>query len=207
MEHLHAGHAGTTGMYARASNSLFWPNMRADLVRHRAECSSCVMNAPSNPSSPPLPYQHPAYPFHSVCSDFFTVNGVNYIAIVDRYSGWLSLFSLAKDDSKHITNVFRNYFSRWGIPVSITTDGASVYVSQEMENFLARYGVHHRVSSYYYPRGNKRSEVAVKSGKRLVMDNLGPSGSLDTDKFARAILMHRNQTDPTSGLSPAHSQA
>ena len=35
------------------------------------------------------------------------------------------------------------------------------------------------------------------------MDNLGPSGSLDTDKFARAILMHRNQTDPTSGLSPA----
>ena len=140
MEHLHAGHAGTTGMYARASNSLFWPNMRADLVRHRAECSSCVMNAPSNPSSPPLPYQHPAYPFHSVCSDFFTVNGVNYIAIVDRYSGWLSLFSLAKDDSKHIINVFRTYFSRWGIPVSITTDGASVYVSQEMENFLARYG-------------------------------------------------------------------
>ena len=86
MQHLHAGHAGATGMYSRASNSLYWPNMRSDLVRHRAECSSCVMNAPSNPSSPPLPYQHPAYPFHSVCSDFFTVNGVSYIAIVDGFS-------------------------------------------------------------------------------------------------------------------------
>ena len=172
-------------------------------MRHRAECKSCVKNAPSNPSSPPLPYKHPAYPFHSICSDFFTVNGVSYIAIVDRYSGWLSLFILAKDDSKHVITVLRNYFSCWGIPVELTTDGAPVYVSQEMEQFLARYGVHHRVSSNYYPRGNKRSEVAVKSGKRLIMDNLAPSGSLDTDRLARALLIHRNQTDPMSGLSPA----
>ena len=131
------------------------------------------------------------------------MNGVNYIAIVDRYSGWLSLFTLAKDDSKHIISVLRNYFARWGIPVELTTDGASVYISQEMEQFLSRYGVRHRVSSYYYPRGNKLSEVAVKSGKRLVMDNLSANGSLDTDKFMRALLIHRNQTDPVSGLSPA----
>ena len=203
MEHLHAGHAGATGMFARASNSVYWPNMRTDLVRHRAECISCTKNAPSNPASPPLPYQHPAYPFHSICSDFFTVNSVSYIAIVDRYSGWLSLFSLQKDDSKHIISVLRNYFARWGIPVELTTDGASVYVSQEMEQFLSRYGVKHRVSSSYYPRGNKRSEVAVKSAKRLVMDNLSPNGSLDTDRFMRALLIHRNQTDPVSGLSPA----
>ena len=203
LSHLHAGHAGATGMYARASNTLYWPNIRSDLVRHRAECTSCVLNAPSNPSSPPLPYEHPAYPFHSVVSDFFTVNGANYMAVCDRYSGWLSIFSLAKDDSKHIISVLRTYFSRWGIPVYLTTDAASVYVSQEMENFLSRYGVHHRVSSSYYPRGNKRSEVAVKSGKRLIMENLGPGGSLDTDKLARALLSHRNQTDPVSGLSPA----
>ena len=203
LEHLHAGHAGVTGMFARASNSFYWPGMKSDLIRHRAECISCVTNAPSNPSSPPLAYQHPSYPFHSVCSDFFSVNNISYNAIVDRYSGWLSLFSLAKDDSAHVINVLRSYFCRWGIPVELTTDGASVFVSYEMEQFLLRYGVKHRVSSAYYPRGNKRSEVAVKSGKRLIMDNLASNGSLDTDKFARALLMHRNQTDPVSGLSPA----
>ena len=37
MDHLHAGHAGATGMFARASNSVYWPNMRTDLVRHRVE--------------------------------------------------------------------------------------------------------------------------------------------------------------------------
>ena len=60
-----------------------------------------------------------------------------------------------------------------------------------------------RVSSAYYPRGNKRSEVAVKSAKRLILDNLGINGSLNTDGLAKALLMHRNQTDPVSGLSPA----
>ena len=83
LDHLHAGHAGVTSMHARASNSVYWPNIREDLTRLRAECTSCIKNAPSNPSSPPEPYIHPAYPFHSVCSDFFTVSGVNYLAICD----------------------------------------------------------------------------------------------------------------------------
>ena len=57
-----------------------------------------------------------------------------------------------------------------------------------MQEFLTRYGVTHRSSAAYYPRGNKRSEVAVKAGKRLVMYNLAPNGSLDTDRLARALL-------------------
>ena len=72
-----------------------------------------------------------------------------------------------------------------------------------MKEFFERWGVEHRVSSAYYPRANKRAEVAVKSAKRLVMDNLGPRGSLDTDRFARALLAHRNNPDPETGFSPA----
>ena len=72
-----------------------------------------------------------------------------------------------------------------------------------MKDFFERWGVEHRVSSAYYPRANKRAEVAVKSAKRLVMENLGPRGSLDTDRFARALLAHRNNPDPETGFSPA----
>ena len=43
----------------------------------------------------------------------------------------------------------------------------------------------------------------MKSAKRLVMENLGPRGSLDTDRFARALLAHRNNPDPETGVSPA----
>ena len=47
------------------------------------------------------------------------------------------------------------------------------------------------------------AEVAVKAGKRLVMDNLAANGSLDTDRLARALRAHRNLTDLVSGLSPS----
>ena len=47
------------------------------------------------------------------------------------------------------------------------------------------------------------AEVGVKSAKRLIRDNIHADGSLDNDRFARAILTHRNNPCPTSGLSPA----
>ena len=37
----------------------------------------------------------------------------------------------------------------------------------------------------------------------MVRDNLQPDGSLDGDKFARALLIHRNTPDPATGVSPA----
>jgi hypothetical protein len=203
MDHLYAANAGVTGMYARASTSVCWPNMRDDFTRLRTACSTCTKNASSNPSAPPEEVTPPAYPFHSIAADFFQVQNSSYLAVICRYSGWLSLFRLKKDDSQHVMSIFREYFSRWGIPVNLTTDGSSVFVSQDMEMFLTKYGVAHRVSSYYYPRANKRAEVAVKSGKRLILDNISSNGSLNTDRVARALLVHHNQTDPVSGLSPA----
>ena len=37
----------------------------------------------------------------------------------------------------------------------------------------------------------------------MIRDNLKPDGSLDGDKFARALLIHRNTPDPETGVSPA----
>merc|ERR1711942_524975 len=115
--------------------------------------------------------------------DFFHLAPHNYFAVVDRYSNWLSVFKLAKDNSEEIIKILRDYFSCYGIPVSATTDGASVFVSKLLEDFFDRWGVVHRVATAYNPRANKRSEVGVKSAKRLVRGNLAQDGSLHTDKF------------------------
>ena len=39
--------------------------------------------------------------------------------------------------------------------------------------------------------------------KRLIADNTGPGGSLNTDAVLRALLQYRNTPDPFTGLSPA----
>ena len=202
LETLHAGHAGVTTMLAKATQAIFWPSLRQDLIDVRAHCRDCTYAAPSNPAEPPQPPVEPDFPFSHICMDFFQVDAT-YLAIADRYTNWLSVFKLPKDDSYHVIEVLRQYFARWGIAKEVTSDGAAVFTSAQTEDFLARWGVTHRVSSAYYPRANKRAELAVKAAKRLVMGNLGPKGTLNTDSFARALLEHRNTVDPITQLSPA----
>ena len=203
LEHLHSGHAGITTMFERAKNTLYWPGHKNDITRHRQGCRTCDTIAPSNPAQPPSYPEQPLYPFHSICADFFTISSRNYLAICDRYSGWLSVLILARDDSAHIIKALREYCCTFGIPVILSTDGASVFTSSQVQHFCQRWGITHRISSAYHAHSNKRSEVGVKSAKRLVRDNIHANGSLENDAFARAMLTHRNNPCPATGLSPA----
>ena len=203
LEHLHAGHASATAMFERAATTLYWPNMRADMINFRAMCSSCTKYAPSNPRMPPVEPEQPTYPFQSICADFFHMAPYNYLAIVDRYSNWLSVFKLPRDDSTEVVTILRDYIGVFGIPCTLTTDGAKVFTSKLVEDFCTRWGIIHRVSTAYNPEANKRSEVGVKSAKRLIRGNCSQNGDLNNDRFTRALLAHRNQPCSTTGLSPA----
>ena len=204
LKYLHAGHQGVQAMLARASQTIYWPSYREDVMRTRAQCVACTTFAPSNP--PPLPSDCPnlpLYPFQEICTDFMEWNSKTYMVIVDRYSNWLSVFQLPKDDSKNVIKVLRQYFSVFGVAESICSDGASVYTSREMQLFCKTWGIQQKISSAYHPTSNRRAEIAVKSAKRLIRNNIGPAGSLNTNKFAQALLCLRNTPDPITKVSPA----
>ena len=157
LEHLHAGHASATAMFERAATSFYWPNFRADMINFRASCTTCTKYAPSNPSMPPTEPEQPIYPFQSVCADFFHISPNNYLALVDRYSNWLSISKLPTDSSEELVKVLRDYIATFGIPSTLTTDGAKVFTSKLVEDFCSRWGIVHRVATAYNPRANKRA--------------------------------------------------
>ena len=204
LKHLHAAHGGTKAMIARAVKDVYWPNYILDIEETRNTCASCNVHAPSNPPafSNPVP-DLPSFPFQVVCSDFFSWKGKSYLIFVDKYSNWLSVLKLPKDDTKHVILALRQYFTVFGVAEELCTDGASVYTSQEMQQFCKQWGVRQRISSAYNASSNKRAEIGVKSAKRLIRENTANNGSLETDKFARALLSHRNTPDPESQVSPA----
>merc|ERR1711954_37028 len=152
--------------------------MRADMINYRAMCSSCIKYAPSNPRMPPVEPEQPTYPFQSICADFLHIAPYNYLAIVDRYSNWLSIFKLPRYDSTEVVTILREYRGVFGIPCTLTMDGAKVFTSKLIEDFCTRWGIIHRVSTAYNPEANKRSEVGVKSAKRLIRGNCKQNGDL-----------------------------
>ena len=204
LQHLHACHSGVNAMIQRALVDIYWPQCKQDIINFKNSCLSCATNAPSNPAQHSSPEPDlPQYPFQVVCTDFFTYKNRNYLILVDKYSNWLSVMLLQKDDSKHVIKALREYFTFFGVCETLCSDGALVFTSNEMQQFCKLWGINQRISSAYYPTSNKRAEVGVKSAKRIIRENVTPQGSLNSDLFARALLMHRNLPDPVSKVSPA----
>ena len=60
-----------------------------------------------------------------------------------------------------------------------------------------------RISSAHYPQSNGRTELAVKTAKRTLIDDTDGYGRLRHDLAARAMMTHRNTPHQDLGLSPA----
>ena len=60
------------------------------------------------------------------------MNGVNYLVIADRYSGWLSVLYVGKGefDTDKLIEVFRDYFLSFGVVEEISSDSASQFMYQ-----------------------------------------------------------------------------
>ena len=90
----------------------------------------------------------------------------------------------------------------YGCPETITTDGAPNLTAKEVEDFMRTYGIHHRVTSVANPHANCRAELAVKTIKRLLRDNTGAFGTVNTARFSRALLTLCNTPDRDTKKSP-----
>ena len=194
-------------MEQHARAIVFWPGMSRDIRATRYGCTDCNRNAPSQASTPPLPSSPPSTPFEAVFADFFDYGGRHYLVVGDRLSGWVEvLCSTAGTDlggSAGLVRHLRTFFATFGVPEELSSDGGPEFKASHTEDFLRLWHVRHRVSSVGFPQSNGRAEVAVKTAKRLLVSNTGPTGGLDHDRFLRAMLQLRNTPDPDCNLSPA----
>ena len=207
LQTLHSAHQGVSSMEARARCTVFWPGMTADIHHIRDTCPDCIRHAPSQPRQPPAPPSIPSTPFESIASDFFQLSGHHYLVITDRLSGWPEVFKSPpgspQSGAHGLISCLINYFACFGVPEELSSDGGPEFTASATEDFLKRWNIRHRLSSSYLPQSNGRAEVAVKSVKRLLRSNIDPSGSLNTEKFLKAMLQLRNTPDPDCRLSPA----
>ena len=172
---------------------------------HRETCQDCIQHAPSHHTEPLVLTPSPSYPFQQVCADYFQIEGHSYLAVVDRFSGWLCIYAFKAHEVNHRTlqHIFRDLFIAYGVSEELSADGGPQFTAEAFQQFLKLWGVNHRLSSVSYPQSNGRAEVAVKAAKRIIHNNRSSDGGLNTDTAARAILQYRNTPLPDIELSPA----
>ena len=191
-------------MLARARKSWYWPGMDKDILAHSESCATCRKMAPSKTKEPIDMTPPPDYPFQQAVADLFEIHGIDYLAYVDRLTGFAELAHFPSSTSSyHIINTLREFYHRWGVVEEISLDGASNLQSSEIKEWLKRWGTTIRKSSAYYPQSNGRAEAGVKSLKRLLVENTGVKGSIHTDGVAQALLQYRNTPLRDIDKSPA----
>ena len=96
-----------------------------------------------------MPLPEVEYPFQQVCSDYFSMEGVQYLVMVDRYSGWPSVHQARDANDKELVRLLRDHCETFGVPEELTSDGGSTYTSGVTQQFFKTWGIKHRLSSVY----------------------------------------------------------
>ena len=128
----------------------------------------CHQNAPSQPKEPSMGVPISQYAFESISINQFFLKGNEFLSLVDRHSGIMSCHSTNYRGSREFLKILRLQCQRNGIPREAFSDGSSIFMSHETQDFFRRYNIIHRVSSVANPYSNNRGELAVKSFKRIL---------------------------------------
>ena len=91
-------------------------------------------------------------------------------------------------------------FARFRIPVTVVTDNAATFTSEEFGEFLKKNGIQHVRPAPYHPSTNGLAERAVQLFKQG-MKKL-TAGTID-ERVARFLFHYRNTPHSTTGQTPS----
>ena len=121
-----------------------------------------------------------------VASDLFDLHGDTYIVLVDRYLGYAWTEKLRGTDTCSICKSLTRWFTEFGWPNFIRTDGGPQFRG-EFSEYCKANGIKHELWSAYNPESNGLAEAAVKNMKSLVS-----SCTRAKENIAMAIAAWRN---------------
>ena len=97
---------------------VYWPGIGKDFVEI---CPICLENRDSNPTEPLIPRQS-AFPMEVIGCDLFHWSGNDYLAVVDRYSGYIWFKQLRRTAMTDVAKVLLEIFKSYSFPLVIELD-------------------------------------------------------------------------------------
>lgn len=199
LKRIHTSHIGGEACYRRARDTLFWPNMRAEIKDFVANCSACNEYARNQQREPMISHELPTRPWETVSMDIYSYAGKEFLIIVDHYSDYWEVDLLPNLSANTLIARCRAQFARYGQPDKVITDNGPQFTCEQFKKFASSWGFTHVTSSPYHPKSNGKAESAVKIVKSLCKR----AKANGTDAWM-AILHWRNT--PTEGMDSSPAQ-
>ncbi|KAL1447257.1 hypothetical protein WDU94_005579 [Cyamophila willieti] len=197
LKEIHEGHLGIVKCKSRARDSLFWPSMSMDIQDMIEKCRICVQNSKKNQKEPLIPLPMTSRAWERVATDLFTVDGQDYLVLVDSYSMWIEMFATRKKSAQELIRLMKSSFSRYGVPDTLYSDNQP-FNSEPYRLFAREWNFNLVFSSPNYSQSNGLAEKAVGICKSLLKKSKEDNTDLNI-----ALLNYRNTTIAGLSYSPS----
>ena len=165
---IHQGHQGIEACRSRAREFVFWNNINSDLKELVEKCDICQSQQNSSPIIQKYISEVPPHPWHTLGSDLFYFQRIDFLVVVDYFSKYLIVRKIPNSTSSAVIKELGLIFSEFGNPLIFRSDNGPCYSSQEFKFFMQNWLVEHRTSSPHYPQSNGLAESMVKVSKNLI---------------------------------------
>ena len=165
---IHQGHQGIEACRSRAREFVFWINLNNDLKELVEKCDICQSQQNSTTIVQKYVSEVPPHPWHTLGSDLFYFQRIDFLVIVDYFSKYLIVRKIPNSTSSAVIKELGMIFSEFGKPQIFRSDNGPCYSSQEFRFFMQNWLIEHRTSSPHYPQSNGLAESMVKVSKNLI---------------------------------------
>ena len=195
LEKLHEGHFGIERTKLRARDTVYWPEINADIEALIKTCEICQENGRRNNKDLVLAREIPIAPWTLVEMDIFTCEDHTFLLTVDVTSRFPVVRILSSEMTRSVLNAIKGIYSDFGLPKRVLTDNGSCFKSRDFTEFHAKLGVKVEHSSAY----NHQSVGSVKRMVQTMKQILRKNG----ENAWLAMLIYRATDIPGINKSPS----
>jgi hypothetical protein len=127
------------------------------------------------------------------------------LAITDYFTKWVEAVPMKSVTSRDVIQFVKEHvIHRFGIPQTITTDGGSVFISEEFKKFAVDMGIKLIRSSPYYAQANGQAEASNQSLIKLIKRKIDEYPRRWHEVLSEALWAYRISCHGAIKTSPYH---
>ena len=122
LKQIHQGHQGIEACRSRAREFVFWVNINRDLKEMVEKCDICQSQQNSTASVQKYVSEVPPHPWHTLGSDLFYFQRIDFLVVVDYFSKYLIVRKIPSSTSSAVIKELGMIFSEFGNPLVFRSD-------------------------------------------------------------------------------------